>query len=277
MKRICAITMVRNDWFFLRKWVDYYGGILGRENLYILFDGKDQVPPDFCVGTNTIVHERIAGKVVKADKGRIRCISNCARNLMDRYDLAIGTDADEFLAVDPALGLSLSEYLSTLNVRGSVSGLGVDVAQHLDREQEIDASRPFLSQRHYGCLTSRYTKASVKNCPQRWGSGFHRVKGRNYHIDPNLYLFHFGCVDYRMIEKKLGDKERISNGWSRHFRKRVRSIHVVTSARVRPWEPTVSRMRMLQTLVRQIFAFNKPGSLGLKIVVAIPERFRHLV
>lgn len=112
---------------------------------------------------------------------------------------------------------------------------------------------------------------------QRWGSGFHRVKGRNYHIDPHLFLFHFGCVDYRMLEKKHGDKERISNGWSRHFRKRVRSIRIVTYAKPHAWEPTVSRMRCLQTIVRQIFALNKPGSLGLRIVVGIPERFRDIV
>ena len=28
----CAVTMVRDDLFFLRIWLDYYGGILGPEN-----------------------------------------------------------------------------------------------------------------------------------------------------------------------------------------------------------------------------------------------------
>lgn len=269
--------MVRNDEFFLRKWVSYYGGILGKENLYILFDGKDQKAPDFCQGANILVHERITGKVIKADKGRIRCISSCAQSLMDRYDLALGTDVDEFLAVDPALGVSLPEYLSSLDIKATVSGLGVDVAQHLELETEIDSLRPFLSQRRFGYLTSRYTKATVMAGRQRWGSGFHRVKGRNYHIDPHLFLFHFGCVDYKMLEKKHGDKERISSGWSRHFRKRVRSIRIVTSADVLPWDVTVRRMRLLQTVVRQVFALNKPGSLGLRVVVEIPERFRNVV
>ena len=42
MKRIAALTMVRNDDFYLEKWVEYYGGQLGKENLYIFFDGTDQ-------------------------------------------------------------------------------------------------------------------------------------------------------------------------------------------------------------------------------------------
>ena len=41
MKRIAALTMVRNDDFYLEKWVDYYGRQLGKENLYIFFDGLD--------------------------------------------------------------------------------------------------------------------------------------------------------------------------------------------------------------------------------------------
>ena len=34
-KRIAVITVVRNDDFYLRKWVEYYGRELGRENLYV--------------------------------------------------------------------------------------------------------------------------------------------------------------------------------------------------------------------------------------------------
>ena len=45
MKRICAITMARNDNFFLEKWISYYGKQLGEENLYIFLDGKDQQIP----------------------------------------------------------------------------------------------------------------------------------------------------------------------------------------------------------------------------------------
>ena len=45
MKRIAAITMVRNDAFYLRKWTAWYGAQLGEENLYILLDGRDQPIP----------------------------------------------------------------------------------------------------------------------------------------------------------------------------------------------------------------------------------------
>jgi len=40
-KTISALTMVRNDAIFIKKWVDYYGEALGRKNLFIILDGHD--------------------------------------------------------------------------------------------------------------------------------------------------------------------------------------------------------------------------------------------
>jgi hypothetical protein len=100
MKRICAITMVRNDEFYLRKWVEYYGRELGRENLYIYFDGVDQTVPAFCEGTHVVVCEKLQGNVAQGDKRRIRFLSQRAAELFKDYDLVIGTDADEILVVD---------------------------------------------------------------------------------------------------------------------------------------------------------------------------------
>ena len=44
-KRIAAITMARNDEFFLNRWISYYGEQFGEENLYIYLDGLDQANP----------------------------------------------------------------------------------------------------------------------------------------------------------------------------------------------------------------------------------------
>ena len=38
-KKICAITMARDDEFFLSRWIAYYGKQFGTENLYVLLDG----------------------------------------------------------------------------------------------------------------------------------------------------------------------------------------------------------------------------------------------
>lgn len=273
-KKICALTMVRNDDFNLRKWVEYYGRELGKENLYIYFDGTDQEIPDFCEGTHAELRERNPGMVVKSEKIRLTFLSEKAAELMKSgYDIVIGTDADEYLVVEPSLDKGLAEYLSSIKIRHSVSGLGIDLGQNLNCETVISGEKPYFEQRRYGYLCSRYTKPSVISSPVMWGSGFHRIKGYDFHIDPNLYLFHTGSIDLKMIEDRMKDNDLLSTGRLKHIQKRARTIYVVSQAKVREWDSTVKCVRWIQQHIRPINAWNKPWNPIVRYVVRVPDRF----
>ena len=175
--------MVRNDDFFLRKWVEYYGRELGKENLYIYYDGEDQAVADICQGTNVSLHPKIGNHVIAAEKGRLRFLSERAAELFARgYEVVIGVDADEYIVVDPKLGIGLREYFSRHKIDVCLSPLGLDFGQKLGEEDDLSFGQTFLSQRHYAQIGTRYTKASIIAKPCQWGSGFHRVKGKNYYI-----------------------------------------------------------------------------------------------
>ena len=278
MKRIAALTMARNDDFYLRKWVEYYGAQLGRENLYIFLDGLGQVVGDFCAGTHARAVEKIGSQVIEAEKGRLRFLSGKAAELLaGGYDLVIGVDADEFIVVDPKLGLSLPAYLSMLEIKDSVSALGLDFGQKIGEEEEIREDEPFLHQRHYAQLGTRYTKPSIVAKPLVWGSGFHRIKGHNFHIAKDLYLFHFGYFDLARIQARYTDKDRMDQGWGEHMHKRSRTIRLVTEKKALDFDRWTRFARRCQTVCRPPYAWNKPGMLELKIVVRIPDRFRDLV
>lgn len=271
------MTMVRND-RFLAKWVAHYGRELGRENLYVFFDGEDQEVPPFCAGVNTRVIPKMQGNVVATDRARARFMSEQAAQLMrEGADMVIATDADEFLVVDPALGVGLRRFLSSLPDYPCHSGLGVDVLQHLPEEAPADFSRPFLSQRRRGWLYSRYTKPAVITRPLQWGGGYHRVKGCNFHIAAGLYLFHFGGVDRQSLREISADPTRVANGWNRHQLKRQRALERISRVKARPWDGAVKLARTLQHICRPIFALNKPSTYGLRIVAEIPERFKDTV
>ena len=271
--------MVRNGDFFLRRWVRYYGDLLGRENLYIVLDGTDQEVPSFTEGCNVEKVEKVVGKVQVSDRGRAAVMSERAAVLMKRYDMVLGTDVDEFLIVDPALGVSLPEFLSGLKVRGrcSMSGLGCDVVQNITCEAALDGSRPMLEQRSHIVLSTRYTKATVLCKPVQWGSGFHRTRWHNFHIVPDLYLFHFGCADISETEMKLVDSVLSTQGWGRHLNKRRRLISDVPKLPVRDWDVWTKRARVIQTWIRPPYAWNKPAMLNMKIVIRRPERFAGIV
>ena len=272
IKRIAAITMARNDEFFLSRWIKYYGEQLGKENLYIYLDGLDQTAPSNAGKANIkkLPHKEEA--VQRGDKTRIILLSSLANELFKKgYDIVIGCDCDEFLIIDPALNISLKEYLSTIKNKTSVSGLGLDIGQDLNSEKKLDMNKNFLEQRNYALLSTRYTKPVVLMKPATWGSGFHSVKGHNFHIDKNLYLLHFGGVDLDMIKNKIGDR---NPSWEKHLKKRARTIEIITESKNK--NKSIKAARILQTFLRPIYDMNKPAMLGLKWVAKIPERFKEL-
>ena len=273
LKKIAAITMARNDEFFLQRWIKYYGDEIGTENLYIYLDGTDQVTPKNAGAAHIkkLPHTDMPRAV--GDKYRIGLMNDLARELLKSYDIVIGCDCDEFLIVDTNTNKTLAEYLSGIKIKNTVSGLGLDVGQNMNCESTLDASAPILPQREYALLSTRYTKPVVKNAPVDWGSGFHSISGHNFHIDKNLYLLHFGAVDMQMLEQKAAAR---GADWLNHLRRRGNgTINAATNLPAQD-EKWLRRARILQTFARPIYALDKPGMFGLKRVVKIPSRFKKL-
>ena len=277
MKKIAAITMARNDAFFLKKWISYYGKEIGRENLYVFLDGLDQEAPEGSEGVNITKVEKIQGKVVALDRARLKFLSDRAAELLTDYDLIIGCDADEFLVVDPKLEMSLRAYLSTLNIQSSASGLGLDIGQNLNEEKPIVEGENFLSQRNYAFVSTRYTKPVVIAQPLTWGSGFHRIKGENFHIAEHLYLIHLGGFDDNMLMARFSDKDRMNSGWEKHIRKRRKTIIEVTERKAVDLDKVSKKLRWFQTFCRKPYAWNKPSMAWWKVVVRLPERFKNIL
>lgn len=270
-KRIAAITMARNDTFFLSRWIEYYGREIGTENLYIYLDGTDQEIPQNAGAAHITKLPHTDMSRSAGDKYRIGKMSDLASELFKKYDIVIGCDCDEFLIVDPALGTTLADYLSHKKINTTLSGLGLDVGQHMTHEKSLDTSKPFLKQRGFALLSTRYTKPVVINRPVRWGSGFHSINGHNFHIDQNLYLLHFGAVDMDMLVAKAAAR---GADWVNHLKRRGNgTINNITN-RPAHGEKWLKIARVMQRIFRPIYAWDKPGMLGIKRIVKIPERFQ---
>lgn len=269
LKRIAVITMARNDEFFLSRWIKYYGTQFGDENLYIYLDGTDQKIPENAGKANITKLPHCDMSRSAGDKYRINLISDLAEKLLKTYDIVIGCDCDEFLVIDPNTNMTLHEYLSQKKFNTTMSGIGLDVGQHMKLEKTIKPDQTFLSQRSFALLSTRYTKPVVINRPVRWGSGFHRIKNHNFHIDKNMYLLHFGAIDMQMLIDKATSR---GPDWVNHLKRRGNgTINDITNRPARG-ERWIKFARKIQTYIRAPYAWNKPNMLGLKIVVKIPKR-----
>ncbi len=277
MKRVAVMTTVRNDTLFLTRWIAYYGGIFGPENLFIIFDGQDQTPPPEAAKINVIALPNVARTVVLSDRYRARASSHFAHALMASYDIVIAMDVDEFIVVDPALNTDLLSYLSSKDLPSSVSALGLDVIQHIDHEAELDLTKGFLAQRNYALVSARYTKPNIITKKVVWGAGHHRIKGRNFHIDPNLFMFHFGSVDLKFSAARNGDRDATSVGWTAHIARRYALFDLMKRSTPIDGDSFFVKARRLLTWCRPIYAWNKPQMINGNPVIKIPERFQNSV
>lgn len=271
-----ALTTVRNDRLFLPRWVAHYGALVGCGNLFVILDGHDQSLPEGLGDINVLRLPHRPAPRPKGDRRRARIMSDIARGLLRAHDIAIVTDVDEFLILDPAAGRDLVGYLAA--GRGaSSSALGLDVGRHMALEPPLDPARPFLEQRGFAHVSARYTKPVVARRPVTWGSGMHRIKGRNFRIDPNLYLLHFGMVDDALCAPTLADGDRLRDGWAGHLDRRAQLFEIITRATPHEGDGYFPRARRWQTWVRQPLALNKPAMIPGNPVVRLPERFRALI
>ena len=271
LKKIAAITMARNDNFFLTRWIKYYGNEIGYENLYIYLDGTDQeIPKNAGAAHITKLPHTDMSRTI-GDKYRIGLMNDLSRELLKKYDIVIGCDCDEFLIVDPKTNQTLAEYLSKIKIKNTVSGLGLDIGQNMNTEHELDINAPLLEQREYALLSTRYTKPVVKKVPLDWGRGFHSINGHNFHIDKNLYLLHFGAVDMKMLERKATAR---GADWLNHLHRRGNGTITAVSTLPARKEKWLKIARIIQTYARPIYALDKPGMLGMKRVAKIPSRFK---
>lgn len=278
--RIAAITMARGDQFFLNRWIGYYGAQIGYDNLYVLLDGEDEPIPS---AANDQVHifryphpilSRSAG-----DKYRIARINGLAHNLLENgYRRVIGTDADEFLLVDPKIDTSLYDYLMEYPIVSSISGLGIDLGQRKGggEDSPLNSHLSLLQQRRFGVLSARYTKASVIATAVRWGSGFHRIKGHNFHIAPDLYLLHTGYCDVDLLLQKSNHSSRLEGNWEAHLGRRSQTIRRTSQETPKAADLLFEKARKMQTWIRPLYALNKPYMIS-EPVVQLPERFSSIM
>jgi hypothetical protein len=276
-KKIAILSMVRNNEVFAAKWIQYYGGQFGFQNVYLFLDGLDQKRPKLSEQINCYQLPHSHYKRSKGDRKRAQILSNFATQLFDSYDVVLATDIDEFLVLDPLLNSNLKDYLSQEFKGSSLSALGIDVGQHPELEQAVNWDQPLLSQRTYAQISDRYTKPVIALKPLQWGSGLHRVKGKNFKIDPHLFLFHFGLVDFDHTQNHIRNSELLKRGWASHFKRRIQLYEVIKTQKPQEADLSFTVIRNYFSEKRKWYAYNKPAVYKGNALIKIPERFKALV
>jgi hypothetical protein len=207
MQTIAALTMVRDDAFFLKAWLGYYGEMLGRENCYVVNHGRGEEVAELAKGCNVI---GIPGDPHKNfDMKRWRMLNNFVMGLRCYYNHVIVGDVDELVVVDPELGMDLKSWLQTVPANRVLTPLGLEVIHRIDCEGE-EISGPILGPRRHVRPAPHYSKPCIVSTGTKIARGGHYAQYGKMHSPDHLYLMHLKFCDFSQYSEAMNRRNAVS-------------------------------------------------------------------
>lgn len=198
--------MARNEGRPLRRWVDYYAGEVGNDNVFVVDDNsEDGSTENLPCAVLRIPHLRKE----RFENSRMALVSGLAAGLLAAFDAVLFCDGDEFVVADPLIHPSLRHFVAARTGRTAVGVLGLNVVHDVGREAALDESLPILGQRQLAKFLPRMCKPSLKWEPVSWARASHGLEAR-FEIDPELYMFHMKFADRDRLAVSAADRHRIS-------------------------------------------------------------------
>jgi hypothetical protein len=207
-----AMTMAYKDYYFLQRWVDYYGRQFGRQHLYILSHGGDPEHDRICEGANVIRIPRDP-TMYRMERRRWGISSRFSAGMLRYYNWFFVGDVDEVVIVDPAVAPDLTTYLARYNdprtAPKSLCPFGIELVHNPEVEPEpLADDQPILSRRRVFRANANYAKPCVLRLETSFTIGGHANSHQPRILDPHLYLLHLRFFDFDMVTERLkGRKE----------------------------------------------------------------------
>ena len=207
MQLAAAVTMVRDDAFFLDAWLRHYGEVLGRENCYVINHGRGAGVAEQAQGCNVI---GIPGDPHKNfDVKRWQLLNNMTDGLRKYYRHVIVGDVDELVIVDPETGKDLRAYLEGIRKGRMLTPLGLEVIHRIDIEDQPIAG-PILGPRMHVRPAPHYSKPCITSHPAKISRGGHFSQYDQLEAPEDLYLLHLKFCDFAAYTEAMDRRNAVT-------------------------------------------------------------------
>ena len=207
MQTACALTMVRDDAFFLKAWLRHYGGIFGRENCYVVNHGRGDEVATLAEGCNVIGIPGEAHR--KFDQKRWRMLNNFVMGLRCYYDHVVVGDVDELVVLDPEAGTDLKSWLATVPPNRVMTPLGLEVIHRIDVESD-EIGDAILGPRRHVRPAPHYSKPCIVSTGTKIARGGHFTQYPKLHTPDHLYLLHLKFCDFDAYGEAMNRRNAVS-------------------------------------------------------------------
>ena len=195
-----VVTIVRDDDYFLQRFVEYYGGLFGRENIYVINHGNQESVRRIAEGCNLFPVPDIETK--KFTMLHWRTKNGLLSALRQWYRFVLVADVDEFVVVDPATGHNLRTWLDEAKGHTVYTAMGLEIVHLRDKEPE-GIEHGILGPRLHAQVNLWYAKPCIIGRPAKLSRGGHYSEHRKLNMPDFLYMFHMKFCDYGLYVDTL--------------------------------------------------------------------------
>jgi hypothetical protein len=228
MQLLAAITMVRDDAFFLKAWLRHYGEMLGRENCYIVNHGRGAEVAKLAEGCNIF---GIPGDPHKNfDVKRWGLLNNLVNGLRKYYRHVIVGDVDELVVLDPATPGSLLDRLEGVAENRVITPVGLEVIHRVELEPEPITDH-ILGPRMHVRPAPHYSKPCILSAPVKIARGGHFTQYDQIHVPDDMYLMHLKFCDFEAYSGVMDQRNKVTQELGDDVKKIAIGKHWFTGAR----------------------------------------------
>lgn len=208
MQTVAAVTMVRDDAFFLKAWLRHYGEMFGRENCYVINHGRGAEVAELAAGCNII---GIPGDPHKNfDIKRWGLLNNLVGGLRRYYRHVIVGDVDELVVRDPEAGGTLLEFLESAPEGRVLTPLGLEVIHRIDVEHD-EITDHIIGPRRHVRPAPHYSKPCIISAPVKIARGGHFTQADKLFTPDDLYLMHLKFCDFGAYVGVMDHRNAVTN------------------------------------------------------------------
>lgn len=205
---VAALTMVKEDIFFLRTWIKYYGNLLGNENLYVINHGRSQLVAQEASMCNVIGIPE--GDPSGFDRVRWKLLNSLLKGFQNYYSYVIVGDVDEIVVVDPLSGKDLKSWLAQTEDQQVFTPLGLELVHDPDSElHQVD--QHILGPRRFVRTSMRYSKPCIASSETSYSRGGHFSTCSKIETPEHLFLFHLKYCDFQIYCDTADSRNRFSS------------------------------------------------------------------
>lgn len=198
-----VFTIVKNENYFLTKWINHYKKFYPNSNIYVL----DHQSNDGSTNNLNVNVIKINYELAFDHQWLCNTVQKFQNYLLTKYKTVLFAEADELVY---SKKINFCDFLHNFENSNFnyLTCFGFEIIQNLQKEKPLNFNESIIKNRNYWFENPWYHKTLLSKIPLLWNWGFHSVKNLKPLLHDDLFLCHLHRCDFELMLKRHQERSK---------------------------------------------------------------------